>query len=293
MIKPVINTASLCALVFKKQKKEKKNFCGQEQKQPATPLSKENIFISPEKKSSHAHSPWSNTLFLFCPSHTPNSDKIESLQSRWAHADKLCDALPSVSKQTNGALRFHKGDYQNVKHLSLPPLVWRRQRHSECRGGGADKGESVDKGERGEIKAERNIGGDDTLAPESNGWDGGRDKKTVAEAQSRFERGWGERKRLIITASLGSTSLALEAWKVDGLADFCNSLLASCGLWPHCWLTFDPWHFLQQSSMDIFCFIFKEKATILWKKIQQSQQTTLICSLTHYWSSGWTFSRCR
>lgn len=74
-----------------------------------------------------------------------------------------------MSKQTNGALRFHKGDYQNVKHLSLPMLVWRRRRHSECRGGGADKGESVDKGERGEIKAEQNIGGDDTLAPESNG----------------------------------------------------------------------------------------------------------------------------
>lgn len=56
-----------------------------------------------------------------------------------------------MSKQTNGALRFHKGDYQNVKHLSL----------FRCASGGVGgtssaeeeaqtKGESVDEGERGE-----------------------------------------------------------------------------------------------------------------------------------------------
>lgn len=55
MIKPVINTASLCALDPPPPKKQT-HLCGQEEKQSATPLSKENIFQS-QKKSSHAHSP--------------------------------------------------------------------------------------------------------------------------------------------------------------------------------------------------------------------------------------------
>lgn len=118
-----------------------------------------------------------------------------------------------MSKQTNGALRFHKGDYQNVKHLSL----------FRCASGGVGgtssaeeaaqtKGESVDDGGEGrEIKAERNIGGDDALAEESNERDGGRDKTgrrlpgrspTVKEV---------EMERLMIASSLGYTLLALGA----------------------------------------------------------------------------------
>lgn len=126
MIKTLINTASYAP-------KKRRNSMWQEQKLSATQLSTEKIFQSKKKKKNlHMLSlpDPARSFFLFSPSRTLNSGKIESLQSRWAHADKLCDALPSASKQTNGTLRFHKGDYQNVKHLSLPLLVWRCWRRS-------------------------------------------------------------------------------------------------------------------------------------------------------------------
>lgn len=149
MIKPLIRNISglvMCGLLLKLMRARTKV--------SILHVAKRTFFKEPTKES-HLH-----MCTLTDPSHlvhslpnTIKADQIESPQSRWAHADKLCDALPSVSKQTNGTLRFHESDYQNVKHLSLPMRVWKRSQHIEHWGGGADK-----KGEGGEIKAEQREG---------------------------------------------------------------------------------------------------------------------------------------
>lgn len=91
------------------------------------------------------------------------------------------------------------------------------------------KGESVDDGGEGrEIKAERNIGGDDALAEESKERDGGRDKKgrrlpggspTVKEAGME---------RLMITSSLPNKVASLQTLFATG--GYVLSPSSSCGL---------------------------------------------------------------